>query len=86
MKDVLEPCDEIKITIIGHTDNVGPVSYNQVLSEKRAKSIYDQLIKKGVQSGKLTYKGYGEEKPVVPNDTKENRQLNRRVEFEILKN
>ncbi|MBW8048762.1 MAG: OmpA family protein [Cytophagales bacterium] len=84
LKDVIEPCDEVKITIIGHTDNVGPASYNQALSEKRAKSVYDQLIKKGVQSSKLTYKGYGEEKPVVPNDTKEKRQLNRRVEFEIL--
>ncbi|MCH8319092.1 MAG: OmpA family protein [Bacteroidetes bacterium] len=86
LKDVLELCDEIKIAVIGHTDNVGPASYNQVLSEKRAKSVYDQLIKKGVQSGKLTYKGYGEEKPAVPNDTKENRELNRRVEFDIINN
>ncbi|MCH8319215.1 MAG: OmpA family protein, partial [Bacteroidetes bacterium] len=85
VKDVLLTCKEIKLTIIGHTDNVGPESYNQKLSEKRAKAAADYLVAVGVDQGRLTYKGYGEQKPLVPNDTKENRLLNRRVEFQITK-
>ncbi|MBW8048894.1 MAG: OmpA family protein [Cytophagales bacterium] len=85
VKDVLLTCKEIKLTIIGHTDNVGPESYNQKLSEKRAKAAADYLVAVGVDQDRLTYKGYGEQKPLTPNDTKENRLLNRRVEFQITK-
>lgn len=67
----------------GHTDNVGDKKYNQGLSERRAKSVYDYLVKNGIEAARLTYKGYGDVKPIAPNDTPENRQLNRRTEFKI---
>ncbi|MEQ8240531.1 MAG: OmpA family protein [Cyclobacteriaceae bacterium] len=73
-----------KIEISGHTDSVGDDNYNQDLSQRRAGAVVDYLITNGIDRNRLTYAGYGESKPVVPNDTKENRQLNRRVEFKIL--
>jgi len=76
----------INVCIIGHTDNVGSAKYNKNLSEKRAKSVYQYLIDKGVDQNILNYRGEGQENPKVPNDSEENRQLNRRVEFVVSKN
>lgn len=73
-----------KIRIAGHTDNVGSVQSNQILSENRAKSVANYLISKGVSPLQITTIGYGELKPIATNDTEEGRQQNRRVEFEIL--
>ena len=75
---------EVRGEISGHTDNVGDKKANQELSLKRAKSVYDYLLQGGLDAKRLTYKGYGETQPTAPNDTEENRQLNRRIEFKVL--
>jgi outer membrane protein OmpA-like peptidoglycan-associated protein len=75
---------KITIEIDGHTDNVGSDQYNQTLSENRAKSVYEYLIKNNISESRLSYKGFGESNPVATNKTDEGRQLNRRVEFVIL--
>jgi len=75
----------IKIEISGHTDNIGSAAYNQKLSESRAKAVVDYLIEHGIERSRLSYRGYGFDKPIAPNDTEEGRQLNRRVEFKIIK-
>ncbi len=74
----------LKIELGGHTDSQGSNSYNQSLSERRAKAVVDYLTKNGIDASRLVSKGYGEEEPIATNDTKEGRQLNRRTEFKIL--
>ena len=69
-----------------HTDSRGSDEYNIKLSGNRASSVVDYILSKGIPASRIISKGYGETKPVVPNDTDENMQLNRRVEFTILKN
>lgn len=76
---------EIKIQINGHTDNQGSEEYNLLLSEARAKAVYNYLIDKKIAPTRLAFKGYGESRSIANNETEENRQLNRRTEFEILK-
>ena len=73
----------VSIEISGHTDNVGDAKYNQTLSEKRAKSVYDNLIAAGIVATRLSYKGYGDTKPIADNTTDEGKQQNRRTEFMI---
>jgi outer membrane protein OmpA-like peptidoglycan-associated protein len=77
---------EIKIEIAGHTDNVGKSATNLKLSQSRAKSVADYILKKGVSNARVVSKGYGSAKPVVANSTKEGKARNRRVEFTILDN
>jgi OmpA-OmpF porin, OOP family len=72
--------------ISGHTDNVGSDEVNNKLSQERADVVRKYLLTQGVPTEKLTAKGYGKNKPKVANDTPENQAINRRVEFEILKN
>jgi len=74
----------LKIEISSHTDNVGSATYNQKLSENRAKSVIDYLTKNGIKMERLEFKGYGFTDPIAPNDTDAGRQLNRRTEFKIL--
>ncbi len=74
----------LKIEISGHTDNRGSDDYNKNLSNQRAKAVYDRVIEKGIDAGRLTFMGFGEEKPIATNDTEEGRQLNRRTEFKVL--
>ena len=76
----------IEIEMSAHTDSHGSDEYNFVLSDNRAKSVREYILSKGIAPERIISKGYGETKPEVPNDTDENRQLNRRVEFTILKN
>ena len=76
----------LKIEISGHTDNIGSAQYNKTLSERRAKSVVDYLIENGISPNRLTYKGYGFDMPIAPNDTDEGRQQNRRTEFKIISN
>ncbi len=73
---------ELRLSIEGHTDNVGEDAGNQTLSDKRAASVKAYLIEKyGVDGARLETKGFGETKPVASNDTPEGRQNNRRVEL-----
>jgi outer membrane protein OmpA-like peptidoglycan-associated protein len=73
----------IKIEISGHTDNQGAPQSNIILSENRAKAVYDYLTVHSIDANRLTYKGYGQTKPIATNDTPEGRQLNRRTEMKI---
>jgi outer membrane protein OmpA-like peptidoglycan-associated protein len=74
----------VQIEISGHTDNIGNSQYNQVLSEKRAKSVVDYLAGKGIQINRLSFKGYGSSVPKTGNDTEEGRSINRRTELRIV--
>lgn len=71
------------VMVDGHTDNIGTAAYNQQLSIKRANAVRNALIKNGVAADKIQAKGYGFEKPVASNKTKEGRAQNRRVEITI---
>ncbi len=73
----------LRIEISGHTDNVGNENYNKQLSLKRAQSVVEYLIAHQIEATRLTQKGYGSQKPIRPNDSEENRQANRRIEFTI---
>ena len=81
---LLNDVPTLKIEISGHTDSKGADDYNKKLSDNRAKSVVDYLLKTGIATDRLTYKGYGEEQPVASNDTEEGRQQNRRTEFKVL--
>lgn len=83
---VLNKYPDTNIEIHGHTDDKGAINYNQKLSERRSGAVADYLKSKNIDSKRLTTKGFGEEKPVVLNDTEENRAKNRRVEFAIFAN
>jgi len=71
------------VIIEGHTDSIGSEKYNLILSQKRANSVKEKLISMGVDSNRIKAIGYGETQPVVPNDTAEHRQINRRVTARI---
>jgi len=73
----------LRVEFHGHTDNTGNGDYNQVLSEKRAKNVKKVLILNGVSEIQLSTKGFGFSKPSAPNDTEDNRAMNRRVETVI---
>ena len=76
---------EMKIEIRGHTDNEGDDKSNQVLSEARAKAVYQYLLGRGIDAGRLSYKGFGETQPIADNKTEKGRKQNRRTEFTIIK-
>lgn len=80
IKEIIKNYPNAKFSIEGHTDNVGNVKANQKLSEDRAKVVMDALIAKGVKPENLTYKGFGDTKPVASNKTAEGRAENRRTE------
>ncbi len=75
---------EKKIEIGGHTDNVGSDEANLTLSNNRAQSVVDYLVKKGIAVNRLTAKGYGETVPIATNDTEMGRSKNRRTEFRVI--
>jgi outer membrane protein OmpA-like peptidoglycan-associated protein len=81
---LLNDVGSLRIELSGHTDNKGAAAYNQKLSEERAKTVVDYLVKKGINAARLEFKGYGMTSPVATNDTEEGRQQNRRTEFKIL--
>ena len=75
---------EVRIRIIGHTDDVGSDKDNQILSEGRAKSVRQAMIDRGIDPNRIEFEGRGEQEPVATNKTEEGRAKNRRVEFVIL--
>ena len=82
---ILNDQPEMMVRIDGHTDNVGSAPDNLQLSESRAKSVYNRLIKLGVtNSDRLSFKGFGETVTIASNDTPEGRKQNRRTEFIII--
>ncbi len=74
----------LRIEISGHTDSIGTRAYNRELSHKRARSVYEYLVGKGIDRKRLEYKGYGESRPMAPNTTAEGRARNRRTQIKIL--
>lgn len=81
LSEVIKDNTSNDIQIVGHTDNVGGFEYNQALSEKRAETIYHELIQRGVKKDRLNYLGNGESNSLMPNNTDYGRQKNRRVEI-----
>ena len=79
--EFLKENDKIAVKIEGHTDNIGSEGYNKNLSERRAKSVGDYLIKKGIDSSRITTEGLGFSKPIASNDTEEGQAQNRRTEI-----
>ncbi len=73
----------LRIQIGGHTDYVGDGRSNMILSENRAKSVFNYLAQKGIAAERLRYKGFGESQPVATNETEEGRAQNRRTEFVV---
>jgi outer membrane protein OmpA-like peptidoglycan-associated protein len=76
----------MEIEIAGHTDNIGSAAANLQLSEERVSSVMAYLVSKGIKGTRIKTKGYGETKAIASNETEEGQQMNRRVEFTILKN
>jgi outer membrane protein OmpA-like peptidoglycan-associated protein len=73
-----------RVEISGHTDSAGNPKANKALSEKRAQACRDYIVSKGVDRSRLKAAGYGDERPIAPNDTDEGRQKNRRIEAKEL--
>jgi outer membrane protein OmpA-like peptidoglycan-associated protein len=71
------------VTVEGHTDYIGSNQYNQRLSERRANAVRKYLVEKGIASSRIRVVGYGEQRPIADNKTKEGRAINRRAEFEV---
>ncbi|HZR70451.1 MAG TPA: OmpA family protein [Burkholderiales bacterium] len=72
------------INVVGYTDSTGPDAYNMKLSQRRAASVKDYLVKHGVSAGRVHTEGKGKASPVADNKTREGRQKNRRAEIEVL--
>jgi len=79
--NVMKANPDVKIDIVGHTCDRGPEKYNQKLSERRAKAVFDYLVNHGIDPQRLSWRGYGETQPAYPNTSEENRAKNRRVEL-----
>lgn len=75
----------LDISVEGHCDIVGSDAYNQQLSERRAKAVYDYFLSKGIEAKRMKTVGFGRSRPLVPNDSEKNRAKNRRVEVHIIK-
>lgn len=84
LADLMTDFPYLRVEIEGHTDDQGSDEYNLRLSDARAKAVVDYLLKKKVEKERLTWKGYGEGKPLVKNDSEANRAINRRVEFRVI--
>ncbi len=82
--DFMTQNSKLRIEISGHTDNKGTVQSNQVLSENRAKAVYQYLVAYGIGAERLSFKGYGQTQPISSNDTEDGRSKNRRTEFKIV--
>lgn len=81
--EILKAYPKVKVKIGGYTDNVGDAKQNKTLSDRRAKNVMAELVKMGVEKGRLEAEGYGQEHPVASNDTDEGRAKNRRVSVSV---
>jgi len=79
--DILDDYPNVRFRIEGHTDSTGSAERNQALSQERAQSVMNYLIGKGIPSNRMTAVGYGEDRPIADNNTREGRRTNRRVEI-----
>jgi outer membrane protein OmpA-like peptidoglycan-associated protein len=75
---------EYKLEIEGHTDSTGSDAYNQMLSQTRAESVRNFLVEQGIPAERIpSTQGFGRTRPIAPNDTRVNREKNRRVDIVI---
>jgi outer membrane protein OmpA-like peptidoglycan-associated protein len=72
-----------KVSLSGHTDSIGTEAYNLKLSDRRWMSVRDYVVKKGVESDRVSGQGFGESKPIADNETAAGRAKNRRVEIKV---
>jgi OmpA-OmpF porin, OOP family len=72
-----------RITVVGHTDNTGAADYNMALSQRRAESVKNYLVERGIDASLIVTEGRGLNEPVASNETREGRAQNRRVEITI---
>ena len=86
MAAVLQKYPDTNVIVEGHTDNTGTDAINQPLSQRRAQSVANEAIAKGVASSRITTNGYGSTQPIADNSTAEGKQANRRVEIAIYAN
>lgn len=75
---------QVKVEIVGHTDNQGAAEYNKSLSDRRAQSVHDYLVSKGVKDDNISALGMGEDDPIADNATREGRAQNRRVQIKVM--
>lgn len=80
---ILQDNPAARVSIIGHTDDVGSDKFNQILSEKRSKAMGEKLVASGISSDRITTSGMGEKEPVTSNTTDEGRAENRRINIQI---
>jgi outer membrane protein OmpA-like peptidoglycan-associated protein len=83
---IAQSCPQFTIVIGGHTDSSGLDTMNQKLSEQRAQSVYNTLIKHGINGSTLSAIGYGESQPIAANNTPQGKAQNRRIEFKVQEN
>ncbi|MFN8254293.1 MAG: OmpA family protein [Bacteroidales bacterium] len=76
--------NNLTVEIQGHTDNTGTNAYNQKLSENRAKTVYEYLLKSGIDKKKLSFKGFGASQPIASNESEYGKALNRRTVIKIV--
>lgn len=79
--DIVDRCPNLNVLVAGHTDSDGSEAANQRLSEARAQSVARYLVENGISADRITSQGFGEAKPVAPNDNAYNKSRNRRIEF-----
>jgi OOP family OmpA-OmpF porin len=84
LSEALADCPDRRVSVEGYTDATGPDDYNLRLSERRANSVMEYLVGNGVPAPRLSAKGFGETSPIAPNETREGRALNRRVELRLV--
>ena len=79
--EMMKANPEVKISVEGHTDNVGSPESNKILSEDRAKAVVTAIVAEGIDAKRLSSVGHGQDKPIADNKTEEGRASNRRVEL-----
>ena len=84
LAELMERYPKLRLEIQGHTDNIGGEDFNLKLSDARAKSVMQELVKRGIEEKRLRGRGFGMTQPVAPNDSERNRALNRRTQFIVL--
>jgi OOP family OmpA-OmpF porin len=82
--EVLRANPGVKISVDGHTDSDGSEAYNQSLSTRRAAAVRDYFVSQGLKASRFRVRGDGETSPAVPNNSRENKRINRRVELSII--
>jgi outer membrane protein OmpA-like peptidoglycan-associated protein len=82
--EIINRCPDLSIRVDGHTDSDGSAAQNQTLSESRARSVRTYLVEAGADGGRIDTLGFGEEVPIVANDSAENKRRNRRIEFSVV--